>query len=147
MHEEILVRASEIINSKADYVGDGMEGYVVLSLIDNDGYPVSSTLSISKADGVNWMTFISDTNGNKAKRIEKCNKASVCLASSSYNITLTGIMEIITDPDVKKEHWQKIFQEAFNSTPDDPGSCVLRFKTERYNLFFASDDTEGRGVL
>ena len=147
MNQEIIARASEVINSRTDYIGGGMEGYVVLSLIDEYGYPTSSTVSISKADGVNWMTFIGGVGENKEKRIQKCNKASVCLASSEYNITLVGTMEILTDSAVKRAHWQKVFEEAYNISPDDPQCCILRFNTERYNIFFESDDTEARGSL
>ncbi|MCL2376322.1 MAG: pyridoxamine 5'-phosphate oxidase family protein [Defluviitaleaceae bacterium] len=147
MHQDIIARAGDVINSRSDYIGEGMDGYVVLSLIDENGYPTSSTVTISKADGVNWMTFIGDIDGNKEKRIRKCSKASVCLASNNYNITLVGTMEILTDPAVKKEHWQKVFQEAYNANYDNPQYCILRFNTEHYNLFFADNDIEARGTL
>jgi len=147
INQEIIQRASKVINSKKDYIGDGMEGYVVLSLINEEGYPTSSTMTISKADGINWLTFISDVDGTKARRIAKSNKACVCLASSEYNITLVGTAEIITDLAIKKAHWQSIFAEAYNAGPDDPEFAILRFTTEHYNLFFASDDTEAKGVL
>jgi len=142
MNQNIIARADEVINAKTDFIGDGMEGYAVLSLIDEDGYPSSSTVTISKADGIRWMTFISDIGGTKDNRIKKCNKASVCLASSEYNITLVGTIEIITDPAVKKQHWQTVFEEAYQASHDDPRYCILRFTTQRYNLFFADDDTE-----
>jgi len=142
-NQEALKRANEVINSRKDYIGGGMEGYVVLSLINEDGYPTSSTVTISKANGVSWMTFIGAIGGNKSRRIAKNNKASVCLASSEYNITLVGTMEIITDLDVKKEHWQN------NAYADwqNPQYCILRFNAESYNIYFASDDTEVKGVL
>jgi len=147
MHEAMIERANALINSKKDYIGGGTQGYVVLSLIDENGYPTGSTLSISKADGIQWMSFIGDISGNKERRISKCNKASVCLASSEYNITLVGTMEIITDPAIKKEHWQEVFTNAYGVSWDDPQYCIFRFNTEYYNLFFADDDTEARGAL
>jgi len=147
MNQTIIARASEVIQSKTDYIGEGMEGYVVLSLNDENYYPISSTVTISKADGVKWLTFISDTDGNKAKRIAHSNKACVCLASSEYNITLVGTIEIITDPAIKKEHWQEVFTKYYNIDWQDPQHCILKFNTERYNIFFASDDTEAKGTL
>ena len=71
MNEEIIRRASEVINSRTDYIGEGMEGYAVVSLINEDGYPTSATMTISKADGINWLTFLTDSNGPKAQRIAK----------------------------------------------------------------------------
>jgi general stress protein 26 len=147
MNQEILKRASGVINSKKDYIGDGMGGYAVLSLIDDNGYPTSSTMTISKADGIKWLSFLTDTNGRKAQRIAKSNKACVCLPSSEYHISLVGTVEIITDPEIKKEHWQDIATDFFKSDWSDPAWCVLKFSTESYNLFFASDDTEAKGKL
>jgi len=145
--QTIIARASEVINSKTDYIGDGMEGWAILSLIDENSYPTSSTMTISKADGINWITFLSDTNGRKAKRIAKSNKACVCLASSEYHISLVGTIEIITDIAIKQEHWQEVISKHYGSDWNDPSWAVLRFTTETYNLFFASDDTEARGKL
>jgi len=107
MGKDAITKAEEIIMSKADYIGDGMEGYCTLALIDEDGYPSASTLSISKADGIKWLTFLSGIKSNKAKRISNCCRGSVCINSPKFNITLVGILEIITDPEVKKEMWQE----------------------------------------
>jgi len=85
MNEKIIARASELINSKTDYIGDGMGGWAVLSLIDENGYPTSATMTISKADGINWISFLTDTDGVKSQRIARCNKACVCLPSSEYH--------------------------------------------------------------
>ena len=147
MNEKVIARASALINSKTDYIGEGMEGYAVLTLIDENGYPTSSTMTISKADGINWITFLSDADGKKAARIARCNKACVCLASSEYHISLTGTSEIITDVAVKKEHWQEIVTKHYGIDHTEPSWAVLRFTAETYNLFFADDDSEAKGKL
>lgn len=147
MNHEIIQKASAVINSKADYIGGGMEGYAVLSLLDENGYPTSSAITISKTDGINWLSFIVATHGTKAKRVANSNKASVCLASSEYNITLVGTAEIITDADIKRDHWQNVFVQGHHADYDSPDFSVLRFKTETYNLYFAADDTEAKGSL
>ncbi|MCL2436829.1 MAG: pyridoxamine 5'-phosphate oxidase family protein [Clostridiales bacterium] len=147
MNQEIIKRASEVINSRTDYIGDGMEGWAVLTLIDENGYPTSATMTISKADGINWITFLSDADGVKAKRIAKSNKACVCLPSSEYHISLVGTVEVITDTDVKKANWQQVLTDHYQADWNDPDWAVLRFTTETYNLFFASDDTEAKGTL
>ena len=143
MNKEAIVRADEVIMSKTDYVGGGMEGYAALSLIDEDGYPSTSTLTISKADGIKWLTFLTGLDSNKAKRIAKCDRASVCVNSAQYNISLVGTVEVLTDPATKKEMWQEPLGHMF-SGPDDPQYCVIKFTTKRYSIFF--DDgafTEG----
>jgi len=145
MNQDGISRAEQIIMSKTDYIGGGMEGYCALALIDENGYPSASTLSISKADGIKWLTFLSGLESNKAKRISKCNRGSVCINSSKYNITLVGTLEILTDPDIKREMWQEPLSSIY-SGPDDPKYCVIRFNTERYSIFFDNGESAA-GIL
>jgi general stress protein 26 len=128
MDQDIVKKAGKIISSK--------RLDCVLSQIDLDGYPVGSTKTRSKNDGIEWITFCVNLDGNQPKRIEKCDRASVCFHSSNpvYNITLIGKTEIITDPEIKKEMWYSACKEIW-SGPDDPNLCVLKFTTERYNLW------------
>lgn len=145
MNQEVIARAEGIIMSKTDYIGGGMEGYCALALLDEKGYPSISTLSISKADGIKWLTFLSGLNSNKAKRISKCNRGSVCINSPQYNITLVGKLEVLTDPATKHEMWQEPLRNMY-SGPDDPEYCVIRFQTERYNIFFDTGEA-AEGML
>jgi general stress protein 26 len=146
MNQGIIARAAEVIQAKSGYIGGGMEGYCVLALIDEDGCPSASTLSISKADGIKWLTFLSGLKSNKAKRISKCNRGSVCINSPLYNITLVGTLEVLTEPSIKNEMWQEPLGHMY-SGPGDPEYCVIRFITERYSLFFADDGSEAKGTL
>jgi general stress protein 26 len=139
MDNEAITRAGEIVAQNT-----GETGYCVLALVDLDGYPTASTISAAKTDGINWLTFCTGLSGPKAERIKKCNRASVCFNSPEYNITLVGTIELSTDPDVKKDMWYGGLSHHF-SGPEDPNYCVLRFKTERYNLFI--DWKETRGTL
>jgi general stress protein 26 len=139
MNQEIIKKAGEIVATNT-----GSESYCVLALFDVDGYPTASTISASKADGINWITFCTGFGGTKTNRISKCNQASVCFNSPEYNITLVGDIEVLTDPEVKKEMWYEGLSNHFNG-PEDPNYCVLRFKTQRYNLLV--DWEEDRGTL
>ena len=130
MNQEIVAKAGEIVMKNT-----GETSYCVLALIDLDGSPTASTISAAKADGINWITFCTGLVGTpKTSRIQKCNRASVCFSAPEYNITLVGTIETLTDPDVKNEMWYDGLKNLF-SGPEDPNFCVLRFKTERYNLF------------
>ena len=145
MDQEVISMAERIIMSKTGYTGDGMEGHCTLALIDEDGYPSASTLSISKADGIKRLTFLSGLKSNKAKRINMCNRGSVCINSSAFNITLVGTLEVLTDPYTKHEMWQEPLRSMY-SGPDDPEYCVIRFYTKRYHLFF-DDGKSAAGML
>ena len=143
MNEKAITKASEIIASKTNYVGGGMEGYAVLSLIDENGYPSASALTIAKADGINWLTFASSPDSNKAKRIAKCNKASICIASPKYNITLVGTVEEVTNPECKKNSWCDVMNDGSHwSSSNDPNFYVICFTTERYSIYTWDGDEE-----
>ncbi|MCL2839702.1 MAG: VOC family protein [Defluviitaleaceae bacterium] len=137
MSKEITKKAGDIINSKTDFVGGGMEGYAALSLIDENGYPSATTFAIVKADGINWITFATGIERPYIDRIHKNNKACVCINSSKYTINLVGTVEALTDIETKKANWLSVsgMEEHF-SGPEDPGMLVIRFTTERYSIFF-----------
>lgn len=146
MNQEIINKAGEIIKGNP---GDIM--HCALGLIDLDGYPTVSTISIAKSDGIKWLAFGTSLDIPKIKRIEKCNKASVCVNSKEYNITLVGTVKVITDPEIKNEMWYDGLTGFFNGY-DDPNYCVLMFETGRYNitLYKLLDDwvvEEAKGTL
>jgi general stress protein 26 len=121
-----------------------MEGYATIALIDENGYPTASTKTIAKADGIKWLTFCTSLSTESCKRIRNCNRASICINSKEYNITLVGTIEIITDIDTKKDMWFSPMEGQWSGI-DDPEYCVLRFRTERYSLFV--DYKEAKGTL
>jgi len=139
-------KASEVINSKVDYIGGGMDGYVVLTTIDDAGYPHSVAITISKADGINWLSMLTGARSKKAMRLLKNNKAGICLATNNYNITLIGTAEVITAPDIKKEHWQDTFAKHHGPYTSEK-HCVIKFTTERYNIYFAEEALFDKGVM
>jgi len=146
MNEKIIARAEEILSNRATKE----QGYCVLALIDTDGYPTAATISPSKIDGIRRITFCTGVDSNWAKRIAKCNRASVCFNSGSeqYNITLVGDIQVITDLAAKKEMWYDGMGHYFNG-PEDPNFCVLQFVTRRYSLMLDEYDANGsaRGAL
>ena len=149
MNEEIIKRAEEILAKRLKF-GHGCLECCVLALIDLDGYPTAATISPSKIDGIRRVTFCSGIGSNWVKRIEKCNRASVCFNSEAeqYNITLIGTIEVLTDLETKKEMWYDGMGYYF-SGPEDLGFCVLQFTTQRYSLMLNEHDANGsaRGTL
>ncbi|MCL2199426.1 MAG: pyridoxamine 5'-phosphate oxidase family protein [Defluviitaleaceae bacterium] len=149
MSEKAIAKAEGIIKSKtaAENMGVG----VTLSLLDHEGYPTTSTLSISKADGIRQLTFGGSLDSNKAKRAGANSRASVCIFDDNfegdayYNITLVGDMEVVTDMETKKETWYEGMEEHFPKGVDDPNYCVLKFTTKRYSLWVDMDEKETTG--
>jgi len=150
MSKKAIEKAEEIIKSKTAEVNMGVG--VTLSLLDHEGYPTTSTLSISKADGIRQITFGVTLDSNKAKRAKANSRASVCIfddnyeSGSYYNITLVGDIEVVTDIQMKKETWYSGLEEHFpNGGVDDPNYCVLKFTTKRYNLWVGVEENETAG--
>jgi general stress protein 26 len=145
MSEKVIARAGEIIKSKS--ATENMGAAVALSLLDSEGYPTTSAVSISKSDGIREITFCTTMDSNKAKRAGACDRASVCIfdddyqGNSFYNLTLAGTIEIVSDPEIKKEMWYEGMAEHC-SGPDDANFCVLRFTTKRYNLWVSGIEIE-----
>ena len=144
MSKEQIAKAGELIRQNTA-LGGYKGQYCTLALIDKDGYPTASTITAAKSEGIEWVTFCTGLGSNKAERVRACNRASVCFnAEGGHNITLVGTIEIVTDPAVKQEMWYDGLQNHFSGA-DDPNYCVLRFQTERYNLFVDwQEEVEGR---
>jgi general stress protein 26 len=137
MDQKIIEKAVEIISKKSLDC--------VLALIDLDGYPTASTITVSKDDGINWLTFCTGLGSTRTKRIDKCNRASICFFSIEplYNITLVGKIEVITDNEIKKEMWYEGLKNHFTG-PEDENYCVLKFVTERYKLMIDYKEVKGK---
>ena len=139
MSEKTIAKASEIVTKLAGKD----EGFCTLALIDEQGFPTASTVSIIKANGINELAFCVSLDDNKARRALACNKASVCVNSGQYNITLVGTAKILTDAATKEAFWQPWFSEVGWSGPDDENFCVLRFSTQRYSLWLGEEPVAG----
>ena len=139
MSQEIIERAGEIISRQT-----GSKGHCVLALLDEAGCPTASTISPAQAEGIRQITFCTGLCGNSAKRSKQCPRACVCFSTAEYNISLVGSIEVLTDEATRHATWYEGLEHHF-SGPDDPNFCVLRFKTERYNLLV--DWQEARGTL
>jgi len=150
MSKSAITKAEEIVKSKTAAVNMGAG--VTMSLLDSEGYPTTSTLSISKAEGIRHITFASTLDSNKVKRAKENSRASVCIfdddyeGGAYYNITLVGDVEILTGTETKKETWYPGLEEHYpNGGLDDPNYCVLKFTTKRYNLWVDVTEEEVTG--
>jgi len=150
MSQQVIAKAAELIKNKTAEVNMGVG--VTLSLLDHEGYPTTSTLSIAKADGIKQIKFAAQLDSNKVKRAQANSRASVCVfddnfeSGAYYNITLVGDIEIVTDMETKKDAWYEGLENHFpNGGIEDPNYCVLIFTTKRYNLWvdITADETTG----
>lgn len=138
--EQIIKRAEEIIQKRAE---KNEHNFCTLALMDTDDYPTTTTITISKADGIKWVTFCTGT-GAKSDKIKHSNKASVCINDDTYHISLVGTIEEITDLEIKKEMWYEGLANHFKGY-DDPDYCVLKLTTKKYSMLV--DWQEAKGTI
>lgn len=112
-----------------------------IAKIDDKGYPRASTISNIKTDGVKTVWFSTGLKSSKAKFFMQNNKASVCYREGGNNITLTGTIEILTDPELKKQLWVDWFIDHFPGGVTDPNYCILKF-TARAATFWIDSQYE-----
>jgi general stress protein 26 len=145
MNQELLDKASNIIALHT--VHSGLSDKILvcaLGMMELDGTPTVAAITAAQAEGMRWITFSTGLSSNKVKRLARCSKASVCFLSETYNVSLMGSLEVLTDPASKRATWYDALGHHF-SGPDDPEYCVLKFTTESYNLLI--DWQELRGML
>lgn len=143
MHQEIIKRAEEIIAANCSQSApDHPSPYCVLAQQDLDGQITAAAVTAANADGIRVLHFDTGLQSSKALRVAKNPSACVCFASGEYNISLVGTIEVITDAKVKQDCWYPGMAHHF-SGPDDPNYCVLRFTTQRYNLFVGWKEAKG----
>ncbi len=138
MNEILIKKAADIIQGQCNE-----NGYCSLTLMDTDDRPNTTTITPSKADGIKSMTFCTGF-GTRTDRINFRPDACVCFNSAEHHISLKGKMEIITDPEVKREMWYGGLANHF-SGPEDEGYVVLKFVADSYTLFI--DWQTVRGTL
>ena len=136
MNTKILEKANEIIKT-FEYAGFGV--------IDENGYPNISAISLVNPEGISVLYFTTTMDSNKAKRLQKNNKASINCHTSMNNITLVGEAEIFSDPETKSNHWLEWVRLGADVYPDgvsDPKYCFVRFITKRVSLWIDNESAE-----
>lgn len=122
MEHELILKAEAIMKEAET---------AVIALIDENGFPRASAISCLKTDGINHAWFATGLFSGKAKCIRLNNKAGLCYCDGNNNVTLMGTIEILTEPEIKKEMWADWFINHFPGGVTDPKYCILRFSTEK----------------
>ena len=133
MNTNIIEKANKIIKGcEAAYFG----------VIDKDGFPSVSTVSPVDPENILAVCFTTNADGNKAKRLQKSNKASICFHAGGDNITLVGEAEIRTDQETKSRYWQDWFIGHYPGGETDPNYIVIKISTKRVSLWIDNEAAE-----
>ncbi|MCL2758361.1 MAG: pyridoxamine 5'-phosphate oxidase family protein [Alphaproteobacteria bacterium] len=134
MNTKILERADGIIKTCT---------CASFGVIDENGYPSVSTISLVRPESISELYFTTTIDSNKAKRLQKINKASICCrAGEDANITLVGETEILDDQESKSKYWLDWFSQIYEGGETDPAYCVIKFTARRASLWIDDESSE-----
>lgn len=155
--KHVLILCYNKIGFKEDIMSKGLmlkaeaimekASIATIANIDDQGYPRASTISNIKTDGVKEVWFVTGLKSSKVKFFTMNNRASVCYCdegnNNNNNITLIGTVEVLTDPQLKKQLWMDWFINYFPGGVLDPNYCILKF-TANAGVFWIDNQYEER---
>lgn len=134
MNANIIKKANDILKSEIN---------VVFAVLDENGYPSASTVSIVGEKNIYRISFSTNVSGNKINRLKKSGKASVCIQTKEgANVTLVGDAVVITSQEVKTAKWEDWFINHFAGGETDPEYCIVEFTTKRVSLWIDREVSE-----
>ncbi|MCL2843037.1 MAG: pyridoxamine 5'-phosphate oxidase family protein [Oscillospiraceae bacterium] len=136
MNTKLFEKANELIKTFA---------YASFGVIDEHGYPSVSAVSLQNPENISELYLTTTLDSNKAKRLQKNNKASINCYTSMNNITLVGETEIVSDQETKSKYWQDwvaLGSDVYPGGVSDPNYCFIRFTTKRVTLWIDEEGAE-----
>lgn len=108
---------------------------VILTSVNEEGYPRPVPMSKTKAEGITTVWMATGNGSVKAKDFRSNPKAGLCYFAEGNSVSLTGEVEIVTDPAIKQELWQDWFYAHFTQGPNDPEYILLKFTAHHATLW------------
>lgn len=110
-----------------------------IASVDEEGFPnIKAMFTPRKIEG-NCFYFTTNTSSMRTQQFLKNPKASIYFYNKGRfkyeGLMLTGTMEALLDPEIKKEIWQPGDTLYYRQGVTDPDYCVLKFtavKGRRY---------------
>lgn len=105
---------------------------VTLASVNEKGYPRVCAVTKVRNNGFAEVYFMTSKRSHlhgKATHFEQNTKASICYCLDGDSVTLIGDVEIITDPDEKRQFEEDCDRNFFKKGIEDPRCYVLRFRT------------------
>ena len=136
MNTNLFEKANELIRTFA---------YASFGVIDENGSPSVSAISLQNPEHISELYFTTTMDSNKAKRLQKNNKASINCYTSMNNITLVGEAELFADQETKSKYWPDWVARGSDVYPggvSDPNYCLGRFTTKRVSLWIDDEGAE-----
>ena len=101
--------------------------------VDEEGFPNIKAMFMPRKIEGNCFYFSTNTSSMRAQQFLKNEKASIYFYQRSRyryeGLMLTGKMEVLQDPEIKKEIWRSGDTMFYKQGVDDPDYCVCLLYT------------------
>lgn len=108
---------------------------VILTSVKKEGFPRPVPLSKIHTEGFTEIWMATGKNSVKVKDFSTNPKAGLCFSEKGNSIAMTGVVEIITDKEMKEKLWQDWFIAHFPKGPADPNYVLLKFKGDHATIW------------
>lgn len=112
---------------------------ITVASVNGEGYPRVCVVSPIKSEGYSVVYFSTGTDSEKVRQFRKNPKAGICYCLGGNSQTLTGRVEIIEDPQIKRALWQAWMNRYFSGGPEDPNYCIVKFIGETATLWYGGE--------
>lgn len=109
---------------------------IIVSSIDENGYPNSKQMFKMKHDGLNKFWFSTNTSSLRAQQFLKNPKASLYFVGENNGLMLIGEMKVCLDRESKEKLWFDGAEKYYPLGVDDPDYCVFEFTSKTGNYYF-----------
>jgi general stress protein 26 len=109
---------------------------IVVSSIDNNGYPNSKAMFKMESDGLKTFLFSTNTSSIRVQHFLENSKSSLYFKGQNKGLMLVGEMEVCTDQANREKLWFEGAEKYYPLGVDDPDYCVLKFTAKMGNYYF-----------
>ncbi|MCK5129669.1 MAG: pyridoxamine 5'-phosphate oxidase family protein [Clostridiales bacterium] len=133
MKQEFIKKSLELIDQEMEMS--------TLGLIDGAGRPFVSAVLAYRHTGLKEFWISTGLDSKKVECIKNNKNAGLCYYNDSVNVTLSGVAEVITDADVKKEMWEDWMSNYYDS-PTHELYCLIKLTIKNARLFMNGENVD-----
>ncbi|MCD9021935.1 pyridoxamine 5'-phosphate oxidase family protein [Cohnella silvisoli] len=109
---------------------------IVVSSVDDNGYPNSKQMFKREHEGLNKFWFSTNTSSLRTQQFMKNPKASLYCVGRNNGLMLIGEMKVCLDRESKEMLWSERDEKYYPLGVNDPDYCVFEFTSKIGNYYF-----------
>lgn len=133
MKQEYIKKSLKLINQK--------EQMSTLGLIDDAGRPFVSVVLAYRHTGLKEFWISTGLDSKKVACLRHNSNAGLCYYNENMNVTLSGVAEVITDAEVKKDMWEDWMHNYYEG-PEHEQYCLIKLTVQNARLFMNGENVE-----